>query len=152
MTPSPRETLDPLIKAIFDAMEAYMAANSLPSVNCTAAQSGAGISESLSATESDGDSFTFQFFTKGVMTTITPAAVSLGPSGTQQFTAIATNPDGSAVASAAFTWTLTSGPGTLDTAGLYTAPATIAQATNATIRATLTGGESWGQVIITVHP
>ena len=151
-TPGFRETVDPQIKAIFDAIEAYMATHSLPSVNCSAAQSGAGISESLSATEMDGDSYTLQFFTKGVTITITPASVSLGPAGTQQFMAAATNPDGTAVASAAFTWALTAGPGTLDASGLYTAPATVPQATNATIKATLVGGQAWTQAILTVHP
>ena len=150
--PTPRETLDPQIAAIFDAMEAYMQTNSLPSINCTATQSGAGISESISATESNGNSYTFQFFTKGIQTIISPATVSLGPGGTQQFTAIANNPDGSAVPSPTFTWMLLNGPGTLDATGLYTAPATIPQAANATIKATLTGGASWSQVIITVHP
>lgn len=152
MTPVARDTLDPLIKDIFDAMEAYMAANTLPSVNCTATLSGAGISESISATQQNGDSYTFQFFTKGVQTLIAPSTVSLGPGGEQQFTATANNADGSPVASPTFTWTLLSGQGTLSPTGLYTAPATIAAASNATIKAMTTDGKSWSQAVITIHP
>jgi len=152
LTPGAREIVDPQVQAIFDAIEAYMATHSLPSCSCSASQSGAGITESLSATEMDGDTYTLQFFTKGTQVLVTPASVSLGPAGTQQFTAAATNPDGTPVASAAFTWALTAGPGTLDASGLYTAPATIAQAVNATIKATLVDGQAWNQVILTVHP
>ena len=152
MTGTGRDAMDPAVLAIFTAMEAYMTANSLPSCGCTATASGAGMNESLSATQLNGDSFTFQYFTKGTQVMITPASVSLGPGGTQQFTATATAADGSPIASPAFVWTLSSGPGTLDASGLYTAPAVIDIAANATIKCTLTGGQAWGQVILTVHP
>ena len=147
-----RAAMDPEIQAIFAAMESYMTANSLPSCSCTATATGAGMSESLSATQMNGDSYTFQYFTKGTQVVIVPATVSLGPAGTQQFTATATAADGSAIASPTFVWTLVSGPGALDATGLYTAPATVDQAANATVKAVLTGGQAWSQIILTVHP
>jgi hypothetical protein len=147
-----RDAMDPAIQAIFTAIESYMAANSLPQCSCNATASGAGMNESISCTQLNGDSYTFTYFTKGTSIVITPAGVSLGPGGVQQFTATATAADGSPIAAAAFAWTLTSGPGTCDATGLYTAPVTIDAAQNATIRCTLTGGAAWSQVILTVHP
>jgi hypothetical protein len=129
-----REMMDPAIQSIFDAMRSYMVANSLPSCSTTASESGSGTTETISCMEANGDSYTYTYFSKGVTVAIQPATVSLGPGGTQQFTATATNPDGSAVAAAAFTWSLLSGPGSIDASGLYTAPASVSAAANASIK------------------
>ncbi len=52
-----------------------------------------------------------------VTVTVTPATVTVAPSKTQQFTAAVTGTNKTV------TWTVSSGGGTIDTNGLYTAPA-----------------------------
>ncbi|MGN6369692.1 MAG: PKD domain-containing protein, partial [Phycisphaerae bacterium] len=55
--------------------------------------------------------------------TITPASVTLNENQTQPFTAVANDQFGDPLAAQpAFTWTKTSGVGTIDSSGLYTAP------------------------------
>ena len=76
-----------------------------------------------------------------VSISITPISVSLNPNGTQQFTATVS---GSPIPSVGWTLTCsgTAGCGTLSATGLYTAPATIAAASTATVRATASADSS----------
>jgi beta-glucanase (GH16 family)/regulation of enolase protein 1 (concanavalin A-like superfamily) len=55
---------------------------------------------------------------------ITPTAATVGVDGTQQFTASGTDQYGQIV-TASPTWSVTSGGGTINATGLYTAPATV---------------------------
>ena len=67
----------------------------------------------------------------GVTTvSVCPAMITLLSGQTQQFTAIATNPNG------AVTWSNPSGLGTLSTSGLYTAPVSVSSTQIVTITAT----------------
>ncbi len=76
-----------------------------------------------------------------VSISITPVSISLNPSGTQQFTATVS---GSPIPSVSWTLTCsgTAGCGTLSATGFYTAPATIAAASAATVRATASADSS----------
>ncbi|SPF43833.1 exported hypothetical protein [Candidatus Sulfopaludibacter sp. SbA4] len=77
--------------------------------------------------------------------TVTPAAVTLGPSGTQQFTAT-----GGAVV-----WSIApaTGAGTITSAGLYTAPASIAAQQNVTVTATSSGDQTqFATATVTLKP
>jgi hypothetical protein len=62
---------------------------------------------------------------------ITPASTTLYPSQIQQFNATV-----SGSANTAVTWTLPSGPGTINESGLYTAPPSITSSQRATVKAT----------------
>lgn len=66
---------------------------------------------------------------------VSPSQVTLGPGGTQQFTATVGGTNNTAV-----TWSASQG--TVSSTGLYTAPATIAQAGTATVTATSATGVS----------
>jgi hypothetical protein len=61
---------------------------------------------------------------------VSPPSPSIGPNGSQQFTAQALDQFGNALAvQPAFTWSVASGDGTIDGTGLYQAPATPGNAT-----------------------
>ena len=62
--------------------------------------------------------------------TVTPATATLAPGQSVQFSGV-----GSGSVNTAFTWTIVSGPGTITSGGLYTAPATITTALPVTIKA-----------------
>src|SRR5262249_18343731 len=77
----------------------------------------------------------------GVTPQVTPPAVTLGPSQTQQFSA-----------NTQVTWSL-QGPGVLSVSGLYTAPATIATTQTATISATnVADSTKIGTATVTLNP
>lgn len=86
--------------------------------------------------------------TQMAMLIVTPSSVILEPGGTVTFTA--TNASGAPVP---VTWTVTSGPGTITPGGVYTAPSTVTEVTNATITATRTGYPSiTGFAVVTIKP
>jgi arabinan endo-1,5-alpha-L-arabinosidase len=62
---------------------------------------------------------------------VTPATVTLAPTQTQLFTAVETGSSNTAV-----TWSLSPSVGTISTAGLYTAPATVSTAQTVMVTAT----------------
>jgi hypothetical protein len=66
-----------------------------------------------------------------VTVSVTPTTASLSASQTQQFTATVANAGNMAV-----TWSLSPNSGAIDSTGLYTAPATIANQQTVTVRAT----------------
>lgn len=66
-----------------------------------------------------------------ISVSISPAAVTLGPSQTQQFNATIANSSNTLVS-----WTIAPQTGTISGTGLYTAPATIATRTTVTLTAT----------------
>ncbi len=71
--------------------------------------------------------------TQPVTVTVAPASANVSAGGTQQFTATVTGSSNTAV-----NWTIspTTGAGTVNTSGLYTAPATVTTPRTATITAT----------------
>jgi len=78
---------------------------------------------------------------------IGPSGFSLGPSQTQQFTAIVRN-----AANLGVTWSLSPQLGTISPAGLYQAPATVSSRTSVTIQATSIANPSnpgYAQVTLT---
>ncbi|MGE5647066.1 MAG: beta strand repeat-containing protein [Acidobacteriota bacterium] len=66
-----------------------------------------------------------------IAVSVSPSTATLSAAQTQQFTASVTN-----TANTAVTWTVTQGPGSVDAAGLYTAPANVAAQQTATLTAT----------------
>lgn len=150
LRPSPR-AIDPGLQAIFDAMLAYMG-DTYQSLNAQASVDANGKNLAVNVLDFAGGRWGYTEFIAGVRVAVTPTGIALGPGGTQQFTATATNPDGSAVAGAAFAWSMQSGIGSVSATGLYTAPATIPQNTGDTLRVALVGGTSWTTVTISLHP
>lgn len=144
--------VDPEIKAIFDAMLAYMGTE-YPTCNCFANYDGMGTNMGINCTDTTGNRWSYTEYQQGVRVTITPTGASLGPGQQQQFTATATNPDGTAVAGATFTWSLQPGAaGSVSSAGLYVAPASIAINGSESLRCQLTGGNSWATMAVSLHP
>lgn len=148
-----KETIDPGIQAIFDAMFSYMQSISVPSCNSWANHTGNGVSYGISVTASDGSQVNHTYFLPGSKVTVTPTGGNVGPGETVQFAATATDSTGAEIAGASFTWSLQAGnPGSVDATGLYTAPAAVPYQTTALVTATLSDGTAWTQVLVTVHP
>jgi hypothetical protein len=85
----------------------------------------------------------------GINVSVAPPTASLGQSQTQQFTATVTGTTNTAV-----TWSLVpAGAGTITTAGLYTAPASIAASQQVTVKATsATDNVTAGTAAVTLNP
>ena len=144
--------LDPKVEAVFEAMIAFLG-DDYKSAYSNANYDGAALTLGLTAEDFQGQSFTFSTRTPGTRIAISPLGASLGPGEQQQFSATASNPDGSPIAGAAFEWSLAAGnPGSITPAGLYTAPAAIAAAGLANVTAKLTGGQAWATVAVNLHP
>jgi hypothetical protein len=83
---------------------------------------------------------------------VTPSAMTLAQSATQQFTATVTNGTGTPA------WTISNvspsgaAQGTLSSTGFYTAPSTITVATTVTIKATAADGQASGTAAVTLNP
>lgn len=83
-----------------------------------------------------------------ISVSVTPTAASLGPSGTQTFTATVSGASNQSV-----TWTVSSGQGAVSASGVYTAPASIPSASTAKVRATSVADSSkWGEATVTLNP
>lgn len=79
---------------------------------------------------------------------VTPTSAIVEGGGTVAFTA--TDHQGKPVA---VTWSVTSGPGTITSDGVYTAPPTVSEVTNATVTATRMGNPSvTGSATVTIKP
>jgi len=149
LRPSPR-AVDPQLQAIFDAMLAYMS-DTYPTLNAFASFDANGTNVGVNVTDYSGNRWSYTEFIQGIRVTVEPMGTVLGPGGTQQFNATATNPDGSAVAGAAFVWTMQPGAlGTISATGLYTAPATVAANGFDTIRCQHSGGVSWTTMTVSL--
>src|SRR5262249_9459489 len=82
-----------------------------------------------------------------ISVTVPPSSASLDIGGTKQFTANVVNSDNSGV-----TWTV-SGPGTISTGGLYTAPVSIASGQPVTITAaSVADPAKTGTATVTLEP
>ncbi len=82
----------------------------------------------------------------GVSVTMTPGSVTLGASGTQQFSASVTG-----VSNTAIVWTQSAAIGTLSTSGMYTAPASIPTTYYVKITATsVADGSKFATALITL--
>jgi hypothetical protein len=143
-------TNDP--QPVFDALDTYIAGTSYTTSNASVTLDGSGTTHTMNCQDKQGNSFTYTEREAGVRVSITPVTASLGPGETQQFAATATNPDGSAVASPTFDWSLSGGSlGIVSSTGLYTAPATIAAGSTDLLTATLSGQQAWATVNISLH-
>lgn len=151
--PSPRLN-DPKLQAVFDALDAYIAGTEFAQATSGVTLDGSGATHSMSCqTAGAKNSFTYTERQAGVQVSVAPPSATLGPGGTQQFTASATNADGSDVAGAVFAWAVTGGTlGSIDDTGLYTAPAAIAVASIASVSASLVGGQSWASATVSLTP
>lgn len=144
--------ISPELQKIFDDIVAFMG-NDYSSVNTTSSVDGAGINQSVQCQGHGTDRWNFSQYVPGIRTTVSPSQASLGPGGIQQFTAAATNPDGTPVAAARFAWAiLPGGAGSIDANGLYTAPATIEANAASSVRCSLQGTQSYTTFSISLHP
>jgi len=145
----------PPVQAIFDAINSYMTGSQWTGVNASASHDGSGIVNTISCNDNNDPNnyYNFTIKTAGVKISVTPLSVNLGPGQSQQFTAAATNPDGSPINSAKFDWTIGKGGlGTVDSKGLYKAPVTVAAASYDTVTCTIEGQNSWSSVTVQLHP
>ena len=67
----------------------------------------------------------------GVAVSVAPSSVTLGPAGTQQFSATVTGSSNTSV-----TWSLSPSTGSIASTGLYTAPSSVSTQQTVTVRAT----------------
>ncbi len=81
--------------------------------------------------------------------TVTPASVTVNTGATQQFTAFVKDQFGLAVSGASVTWSVLAGTGSVNSSGLYTAPASAGSATVRAQSGSLSGTAS---VTITAPP
>jgi hypothetical protein len=81
-----------------------------------------------------------------VSVTVSPAAVALSASQSQQFTASVSG------SSLGVVWSMSPSVGTLSTSGLYTAPPAVSAAQTVTIHATLADGSKSGTATVTLQP
>lgn len=93
-------------------------------------QSTATVTATSQADTTKSASATITLNSTSVSVTISPTSATLGGGGTQQFTSAVTGSSNTAV-----TWSET-GPGSVTTGGLYTAPAMVSSQTTATVTAT----------------
>jgi hypothetical protein len=139
-------------KPVFDALDAYIAGTAYTVSNASVTLDGSAATHTVTCQDRQQNSFTYSERNAGVRVTVSPLTASLTAAQTQQFTATATNPDGSTVSPATFTWSLAPGAlGTVDANGLYTAPATITTGVSDALTATLSGQQAWATVYITLQ-
>jgi len=120
------KSVDPTIQAVFDALLNVLAADpNRVNVNSYASKDASGQTTSITITDKFGSSETYSNRIVIGKVYLDPTSGSLGPGETLQFTATTVDDTGAAVP-ATVTWSLQSGAvGSVDTTGLYTAPATI---------------------------
>ncbi len=83
-----------------------------------------------------------------VAVSISPTTATLYPTEPEQFTANVTNTSNRAV-----TWSVSSGPGTVNSSGYYTAPSSIPSQETAKVRATSVADTSkYAEATITLMP
>ena len=147
-------TLDPALQAIFTDMATFMSANGYASMNCTTSVTSAGTTQTAQCgSPGSTDTWTYTQFSAGPKVTVAPMSASLGPAATQQFVATATDGDGNAIATPTFKWSITAGgQGTIDSNGLYTAPATVTANATDTCKCQLDGSQSFTQFTVSLHP
>ena len=145
--------VDPLLQAVFDALDAFIAGTDWTSANAGVNFDGSGTTHSMNASDRALlNSVTYTQRSAGDRVVLSPTGASLGPAETLQFTATAVDPSGATIAGATFTYTMSGGAlGTVDATGLYTAPATVAAATSETMTALLDGQNTWTAVTIQLH-
>jgi hypothetical protein len=141
--------LDPALQQILDAMTTYMANGAYTSMTTTVTQQAAGTNQTVALADGTGATWNYTQFQPGPKVAISPTSAVLGAGQQQQFSATASNPDGSAIASPTFTWSVT-GQGTIDPTGLYTAPAAPAPG-NDSVKCSLDGTPSYATAIVTMQ-
>lgn len=143
--------IDPEIHAIFQAMLAYMG-TTYTGMTCNITNLPNMLTSSATLRLPNNDSWQYTESSSGPRISVTPMSATLGPGGTQQFTATVTNADGTA-GDFTVTWSVSGAAGgTVSASGLYTAPAAIAVATIQTVIASVAGFASTASVTVTLQP
>src|SRR5580765_5191567 len=103
------------MQPVFDALDAYIAGSDAANATATVALDGSGVTHSMSAIDRTGDNrFSYSERVVGVRVSIDPAAVTLGPGLSQQFTATSSD-----AVQPTWAWSMPPGsPGTLTVDGL----------------------------------
>ena len=119
--PTPQLVSDPLIQAVFDALDAFLAGTTANNATATVTLDGNGTTHTI-ACSGPTTRYNYTEWNAGTRVNVTPVSASLGPGETVQFAASAVDGSGAAIAGATFTWSLGGVPqGAVDATGLYTA-------------------------------
>jgi hypothetical protein len=145
-------TVSPAIQAVFDALRAVLAEDpNYTNVNSYASQDAGGNSVGITISDKYGSSATYSERVTTGKVFLEPMNTTAGPGETAQFSATTLDPSGAPVA-ATVTWALQSGAlGTVSAAGLYTAPAAIANPFTDFLTASDAAGAS-ATASISLHP
>jgi hypothetical protein len=119
-------SVSPTIQAVFDALKAVLAEDpNYTNVNSFASKDAGGTGQSITITDKYGSTATYSERITTGRVFLDPTSASLGPGETQTFAATTLDGNGAPVP-ATVTWSLQAGAlGSVDAAGVYTAPATI---------------------------
>jgi len=147
----PKTTADPdQINAIFAAMIAAMGTDWTVCNSTLNFTTGGGQTGTCNLSDQYGNAYNVTMTQGGNRISVAPTFISLGPGETQQFTATVMDNTGATVPNPTLSWKVT-GTGTIDAAGLYTAPATIPNAIVDTVTVTDSTGASVG-TSVSLHP
>jgi len=143
--------IDQGIQDIFDAMSAFMGTTYNTST-ASVVIDGMSTTQTFACTDPQGNRQTYTTYALGNKVTVQPAGIALQAGQSQQFTASVTDPGGNPIAGATFVWTLSTGAlGTVDSTGLYTAPASLTAASLEQLTATVQGSFSSAMVTISLQ-
>ncbi len=145
-------TVSPNIQAVFDALKTVLAEDpNYTNVNSFTSKDSGGNNSSITITDKYGSNSTYSERITTGRVFLDPTSASLGPAETITFAATTLDTNGTAVP-ATVTWSLQAGAlGTVDAAGLYTAPATITAASIDSLTATDAANAS-ATASISLHP
>lgn len=150
--PTPKLVSDPLIQAVFDALDAFLAGTTANNATATVTLDGSGTTHTI-ACSGPTTRYNYTEWNAGTRVNVTPVSASLGPGETVQFAASAVDGSGAAIPAATFTWSLGGVPlGAVDATGLYTAPATVAANAVDTLTVTCAEQPAWTAITIQLHP
>lgn len=131
-----------------------MTANGYNSCNASETYDGGGKNQTIIAYDPFGVKVNYALYTPGQRIVISPPSANLGPGGSQQFTAVAQNPDGTPVTPApTFVWSIIPGAvGSIDTNGLYRAPSSIPTNATDSCKCAAQGTQAYAVFTVSLHP
>ena len=138
------------IHTLFQQLLDFMTAGGYTNGNLYGTISG-GVSCGITCTGPTGNTYSYSERVLGARVAISPPSAACSSGGAQQFTATVKDENNVDIPGATVTWTV-SGLGTVDTAGLYRAPATVAAASTDIVSATYPDTASSAQASVSLTP
>jgi len=142
------------MKAVFDALDAYILAGKWTTSTATVILDGSGISHSITGTDRvSQNSEQYSERQGATRVSVKPANAVLGPFQTITFTATAEDATGAPISGATFTWAVQQGAvgSIVPATGVYTTPG-FTEAASDTVTATTSTGTAWSSVQIRLDP